>query len=274
GDHWVIRGDRGITYSALPPRNSTVTKGVWWSEYYTGPPLVSVAEEEALEIGLKLGDTLTINILGREIVATISNFRNVDFSNASINFVLTINPAALAGAPHTYIATIYAQEAAEADLLRNVAGDYPNITAIRVRDAIARVSDALKGIATATSYGAAITLLSGFVVLIGAAAAGEPARAFEAAVLKTLGASRARILASFALRSIILGAAAGGVALLTGVVAGWAVMVFVMETKYQFIPQSAFAIIIGGIFITLITGLIFAWRPLMLRPSHVLRGRE
>ena len=170
--------------------------------------------------------------------------------------------------------TIYAQEAAEADLLRNVAGDYPNITAIRVRDAIARVSDALKGIATATSYGAAITLLSGFVVLIGAAAAGEPARAFEAAVLKTLGASRARILASFALRSIILGAAAGGVALLTGVLAGWAVMVFVMETKYQFIPQSAFAIIIGGIFITLITGLIFAWRPLMLRPSHVLRGRE
>ncbi len=274
GDHWVIRGDRGITYSALPPHNSTVTKGVWWAEDYAGPPLVSVAEEEALEIGLKLGDTLTVNILGREIIATISNFRNVDFSNASINFVLTLNPGALAGAPHTNIATIYAEEAAEADLLRNVAGDYPNITAIRVRDAIARVSDALKGIATATSYGAAITLLSGFVVLIGAAAAGEPARVFEAAVLKTLGATRGRILASFALRSIILGAAAGGVALLTGVVAGWAVMVFVMEAEYQFIPISAFAIIIGGVFITLITGLIFAWRPLRLRPAHILRGRE
>ncbi len=274
GDHWVIRGGRGITYSALPPHNSTVTKGVWWSEDYTGPPLVSVAEEEALEIGLKLGDTLAINILGREIIATISNFRSVDFSNASINFVLTLNPAALAGAPHTNIATIYAEEAAEADLLRNVAGDYPNITAIRVRDAIARVSDALKGIATATSYGAAVTLLSGFVVLIGAAAAGEPARVFEAAVLKTLGASRGRILASFALRSIIQGAAAGCVALLTGVVAGWAVMVFVMEAEYQFIPQSAFAIIVGGVFITLITGLIFAWRPLMLRPAHILRGRE
>jgi putative ABC transport system permease protein len=274
GDHWVIRGDRGITYSALPPRNSTMSKGVWWPEDYTGPPLVSVAEEEAMEIGLKLGDTLTINILGREIIATISNFRSVDFSNASINFVLTLNPAALVGAPHTNIATIYAEEAAEADLLRNVAGDYPNITAIRVRDAIARVSDALKGIATATSYGAAVTLLSGFVVLIGATAAGEPARVFEAAVLKTLGASRRRILASFALRSIIQGAAAGCVALLTGVAAGWAVMVFVMEAGYQFIPQSAFAIIIGGVFITLITGLIFAWRPLMLRPAQILRGRE
>ncbi|KAB7615325.1 FtsX-like permease family protein [Amylibacter sp. SFDW26] len=274
GDHWVIRGDRGITYSALPPRNSKVIKGDWWPEDYTGPPLVSVAEEEAQEIGLKLGDTLTVNILGREITATISNFRSVDFSNASINFVLTLNPSALAGAPHTNIATVYAQEAAEAALLRNIAGDYPNITAIRVRDAIARVSDALKGIATATSYGAAITLLSGFVVLIGAAASGEPARIFEAAVLKTLGASRKRILASFALRSIILGIAAGGVALLTGVIAGWAIMVFVMDTEYQFIPQSAFAIIIGGVSITLITGLIFAWRPLMLRPARILRGQE
>jgi len=274
GDHWVIRGDRGITYSAFPTKNATITRGTWWSEDYTGSPLVSVAEEEALEIGLELGDTLTINILGREIKATISNFRSVDFSNASINFVLTLNPGALAGAPHTNIATVYAAKEAEADLLRAVGSRYPNITAIRVRDAIARVGDALKGIATATSYGAGVTLLSGFVVLIGAAAAGEPARVFEAAVLKTLGASRLRILISFALRSIILGAAAGCVALLTGVLSGWAVMVFVMKSEYQFFGWPAFAIIMGGVLTTLITGLIFAWRPLMLRPASILRGRE
>lgn len=274
GDHWVVRGDRGITYSATPPENSTVTQGDWWAENYSGPPLVSVAEEEAREIGLKLGDMLTINVLGRDIDAKIANFRIVDFSDASINFVLTLNPAALAGAPHTNIATVYAEEAAEAPLLRDVAGDYPNITAIRVRDAIARVASALDGIAAATSYGAGATLLTGFIVLLGAAAAGEPARIFEAAVLKTVGSSRAKILASFAIRSAILGAAAGMVALLAGVIAGWGIMTFVMETPYRLEVASALAIVGGGTLATLVAGLAYAWRPLTARPAQVLRGRE
>jgi putative ABC transport system permease protein len=274
GDHWVVRGDRGITYSATPPENSTITQGEWWTEDYSGPPLVSVAEEEAMEIGLKLGDMLTINVLGRDIDAKIANLRIVDFSDASINFVLTLNPAALAGAPHTNIATVYAEEAAEAPLLRDVAGDYPNITAIRVRDAIARVASALDGIAAATSYGAAATLLTGFIVLLGAAAAGEPARIFEAAVLKTVGGTRGKILASFAIRSAILGAAAGLVALLAGVTAGWSIMTFVMETPYRLEIGSALAIVGGGAFATLVAGLAYAWRPLTARPAQVLRGRE
>jgi putative ABC transport system permease protein len=274
GDHWVVRGDRGITYANLPPKNTTITQGTWWPKDYVGPPLVSVAEEEAHELKLALGDTVTVNILGRDITATIANFRRVDFSDASINFVLTLNPSALAGAPHTNIATVYAHEEAEAGLLRDVAGKFPNITAIRVRDAIARVSEALKGIAAATSYGAAATLLTGFVVLIGAAAAGEPARIYEAAILKTVGARRGQILASFALRSAILGAAAGIVALIAGTLAGWGVMTYVMETKFVFAPLSAFSIVVGGVFASLLAGLAYAWRPLMTRPAQVLRGRE
>jgi putative ABC transport system permease protein len=274
GDHWLVRGDRGITYSALPPKNTTVSKGSWWEADYTGPPQISLAENEAKEIGLKLGDTMTLNILGRDITAPITNFRKVDFSDGSMNFAITLNPSALAGAPHTNIATVYADEASEAALLRDIAGDYPNVTAIRVRDALARVSTALKGIAAATSYGAGATLLTGFVVLIGAAAAGEPARVFEAAVLKTVGATRGRILLSFAIRSAILGAAAGAVALLAGVIAGWGVMTYVMQTVYQFQPLSAFVIVAGGALATLVAGLAFAWRPLMVRPAQVLRARE
>ncbi len=274
GDHWVIRGDRGITYSATVPKGASVTKGSWWADDYTGPPLVSVAQKQADEIGLSLGDTLGVNILGREITATIANFRNVDFSDASIDFVLTLNPSSIAGAPHTNIATVYADETGEAALLRDVAGDYPNITAVRVRDAIARVTEALTGIAAAISYGAGATLLTGFIVLIGAAAAGESARIFESAVLKAVGASRRVILASFAIRSAILGAAAGGVALMAGTAAGWGVTVHVMQTSYQFQPLSAFLIVTGGASATLVAGLLYAWRPLMVRPAQVLRARE
>ncbi|MBE3640644.1 ABC transporter permease, partial [Mangrovicoccus algicola] len=274
GDHWVVRGDRGLTYSAAKPDNVTMAEGAWWPEDYDGPPLVSFAEEEAREIGVGIGDTITINVLGREITATISSLRVVDFSTAGIGFVLSMNPAALAGAPHTHIATVYAEEAAEAAILRDLATAYPNITAIRVRDAIDNVTRVLSGIAAATSWAAAATLLTGFVVLIGAAAAGERARVQEAAILKVLGATRARILASFALRSALLGAAAGLVALAAGVAAGWGVMVFVMEAPFAVNWGSGIAIVLGGIAAVLVSGLAFAWRPLAARPARVLRARD
>lgn len=274
GEHWVVRGDRGITYSATPPANATVTAGKWWPADYAGPPQISFAAEEAGEIGLVLGDRVTVNILGRDIEAEITSLREVDFSSAGMGFVMSMNPAALAGAPHTFIATVYAAPEAEAPILRDLAGAYPNITAIRVRDAIARVSEALAAIASATGWAAAVTLLTGFVVLIGAAAAGEGARVYEAAVLKTLGATRGRILFSFALRSAFLGAAAGGVAIAAGGLAGWAVMTFVMEADFTFEPWSALAIVLGGITATLLAGLAFAWRPLAARPAQVLRAQD
>jgi putative ABC transport system permease protein len=130
------------------------------------------------------------------------------------------------------------------------------------------------GIAAAITYGALATLVTGGIVLIGAAAAGQRSRTYEAAVLKTLGASRATILASFALRSALLGAAAGLVAIVAGGAAAWAVMVFVMDSKFVFEPASALAIVVGGVSATLLAGLAFAWWPLSARPARVLRSRE
>ncbi|MFW2589614.1 ABC transporter permease [Sagittula sp. SSi028] len=274
GEHWVVRGDRGITYAAQPDSRTTVTGGTWWPDGYTGPPQVSFAAEEAEEIGLKLGDTITINILGRDITATVTSFREVDFSTAGIGFVLTLNPAAVAGAPHTFISTVYAEPEAEAQILRDLADAYPNITAIRVKDAIDRVSELLDGIASAVRWGAAATLLTGFLVLIGAAAAGETARTYEAAVLKTLGASRGRILQSFAIRSALLGAGAGLVALLAGITGGWAIMTFVMESDFAVVWSNAIGVVLGGILATLLASLLFAWRPLSVRPAAVLRASE
>jgi len=274
GEHWVVRGDRGITFSSAPPANAKVIAGAWWPADFNGPPQVSFAAEEAGEIGLNLGDTVTVNILGRDITATVSSLREVDFSSAGMGFVMAMNPAAVAGAPHSFIATVYASEAAEPALLRDLARAYPNITAIPVRDAIARVVEALSAIATATAWAAAATLVTGFVVLIGAAAAGEQARVHEAAVLKTLGATRALVLASFALRAALLGAAAGAVAIVAGGLAGWAVITLVMDTAFTFEPWSALMIVAGGVTATLLAGLAFAWRPLAARPAQVLRAEE
>ena len=225
-------------------------------------------------MGLKLGDTLTLNILGRDIEAEITSLREVDFSTAGMGFIMVMNPAAIEAAPHTFIATVYAKEQAEAQILRDLANRFPNITAIRVRDAIAQVSDLLAGLASATTWGAAATLVTGFLVLIGAAAADQSARTHEAAILKTLGATRARLLTSLALRAALLGAAAGLVALAAGLTSGWAVSHYVMETDFTIAWPSALTIIIGGALISLLAGLAFAWGPLRARPAQILRARD
>lgn len=274
GDHWLVQGDRGVTYSAAPPARTTLTEGAWWAEDYTGPPLISVVAEEAGEIGLKIGDSMTVNILGREITAEVASFRDVNFSTAGMAFTLAMNPGALAGAPHSWLATIYAEEAGEAAILRDLSRAYPNITLISMREAIGRVTGLMGSIAAAITYGALITLVTGAVVLIGAAAAGERARTYEAAVLKTLGAPRAALLLNFALRSMILGAAAGLVAVLAGGLAGWAISYVVMDTEFAFNLVSALLIVGGGVLVTTLAGLAFAWRPLAARPAQVLRARE
>ncbi|GFE50636.1 drug:proton antiporter [Roseobacter cerasinus] len=274
GDHWVLQGDRGVTYSEALAETTRLTAGEWWPPDYAGPPLISFAAEEAAEMGLKIGDEMTVNILGRDITGTIASFREVDFSTAGIGFILAMNPGALEGAPHSFISTVYADEHAEAQILRDLAGDYPNITAVRVRDAIDRVAEVLSGLTAAMSYGATVTLLTGFLVLIGAAAAGTNARVYEAAVLKTLGASRRSIFISFALRSALLGLCAGIVALVAGIACGWAVSHFIMDTGFSVMWSSAGVIILGGYVATLAAGLAFAWGPINARPAHVLRARE
>jgi putative ABC transport system permease protein len=256
------------------PERYAVVDGEWWPADYDGPPLISFAKEEADEIGLTLGDTVTVNILGREITGTISNLRDVDFSTAGIGFVMTFNTAALSKAPHTFIATVYSDPDAEAQLLRDIADTFPNITAIRIRDAIERVSSVMGSIASAVAYGAGATLLTGFLVLIGSAASSQHNRNFEAAVLKTLGATRSQILVSFATRSALMGAAAGAVAIVVGVTGGWAINHFVMVADFTVIWSNALGVVFGGIFANLLANLGFAMRALNAAPAKILRTRE
>ena len=273
--HWVVEGDRAVSYADALPARTDITAGAWWGADYDGPPQLSFAAEEAMEMGIGIGDEITVNILGRDITAPITSLREVDFSSVGMGFVMLMNPSALAGAPHTFIATVYADTTdAEEAILRDVTDRYPNVTAINVRDALSRVTDLLAGLASATSWGASVTLLTGFLVLIGAAAADQRGRTYEAAILKTLGASRARILQSLVLRAAILGAAAGAVALGAGLAGGWAISHFVMQTGFKVIWGSALAIVLGGMAVTVLAGLAFAMGPLRARPARILRARE
>ncbi len=269
---WVLRGDRGVSYAAEPPPGAVITDGAWWDADYQGPPLVSFAEEEGRELGLDIGSKITVNILGRPITAEIANLRKVEWRGMGINFIMVLSPGALAGAPHTHIATLYADRKAEAPVMRELGREMPNVTPVLVREQISRVSDSLGKLGAATRWGALAVLLTGLAVLIGTAAAGEQRRTSEAALLKVLGATRRTVLSSFALRSAMTGALAGLVALLWGLIAAWAVTRYVFDAPFVFQPLDALAIVAGGAGVSLLAGLFFARRPLASSPATVLRA--
>ncbi|MDT2074177.1 MAG: FtsX-like permease family protein, partial [Planktomarina sp.] len=253
---------------------TSLTAGQWWPANYSGPAQISFSAEAAEEIGISLGDSLTLNVLGRDITATITSLRDVDFSNAGMGFVILLNAATLQGAPHSHIATVYATEAAEVPILDELGQAFPNVTGIQIREAVLMVSGIVSSIASAASIGAIATLITGLLILIGAAAAGSEQRAYETAILKTLGATRREILISFAMRSSMVGALAATVALGAGLMGGWAVSHFVFESSFKIIWPNAGLIILGGVGATLVTGILFALGPLSQSAAAELRHRD
>ncbi len=271
---WVLRGDRGITYAKNKPENSTLAEGSWWAPDHSGEPLVSFSAEEARELGLKIGDMVTVNVLGRNITAKIANFRNVEWESLSINFVMVFSPNTFAGAPHAWLATVIdpgATPEEEATVLKAVTNAYPTITSVRVKDALDIVNALLGQLATAIRAAAAVALVASVLVLAGALAAGNRARIHDAVVLKTLGATRATLIRAFSYEYIILGLATAVFALFAGGVSAWYVVSRIMKLPSSFLPDVAVATVVIALVMTVGIGLAGTWRVLGQKAAPVLR---
>jgi putative ABC transport system permease protein len=271
---WVLRGDRGITYSEAMPENAVLTEGLWWPKDYSGEPLVSFSAEEAGELGLKVGDTVTVNVLGRNMTAKIANLRKVQWESLSINFVMVFSPNTFKGAPHAWLATLTDPSATatqEAAILRSVTNTYPTITSVRVKDAIDIVNSLVAQLATAIRAAASVALIASVLVLAGALAAGNRARTHDAVVLKTLGATRRMLMRAFCYEYLILGLATAIFALLAGGVAAWFIVARIMKIPSHFLPDVAGMTLVTALVLTVGIGLIGTWRILGQKAAPVLR---
>ncbi|MBB4479450.1 ABC transporter permease [Rhizobium etli] len=271
---WVLNGDRGITYSDTVPENAALTEGSWWDKDYSGEPLVSFSSEEAHELGLKIGDTVTVNVLGRNITAKIVNLRRVQWESLSINFVMVFSPNTFRGAPHAWLATLTdpaSTPAEDAAILKSVTNTYPTITSVRVKDAIDIVNQLVAQLATAIRAAASVALIASILVLAGALAAGNRARTHDAVVLKTLGATRAMLIRAFSYEYLILGLATAVFALIAGAAAAWFIVARIMRLPSAFLPDVAGLTLVTALVLTVGIGLIGTWRILGQKAAPVLR---
>ncbi len=273
---WVLQSDRGMTYTSQVPAGSRLVAGDWWAPDYAGPPLVSLEKQIADGLGLKIGDDVTVNVLGRNLSARIANLRSVDWNSLGINFVLVFSPTAFRGAPHTEIATVTypggGSAAEETALLKAAMDALPGVTAVRVKDALDAVASVVTNLMLAVRAASSITLIAAVLVLGGALAAGHRNRVYDAVVLKTLGATRLQLMTAYALEYLLLGAAAVLFGVAAGSVAAWRIVADLMTLPFHWQSGPGVAAAVIAVVITIAFGLIGTWPALGRKPAAVLRN--
>ena len=273
---WAVQGDRGLTYAAHLPQGSRLVAGAWWPESHAGPPLVSVEEGVAKGLGLDVGDTVTVNVLGREITAEVASLRRVNWLSLGINYVFVFSPGSLDGLPMTHLATAYVDGAAPGNpgeaVFAAVTDRFPNITAIGVGDALADVMAIAEKVARAVTVAAGATLAVGMLVLMQTMAAGMRRRRYEAVLCKVCGASRRQVLAMLLAENAFLGVLAGLTALGLGAALAWAFVTAFLELPFRFFPGPALVTVGLAAALTLALGLAGVARALAEKALPLLRN--
>jgi putative ABC transport system permease protein len=273
---WALLGDRGVTFAKTLPEGSKLVAGKWWDADYSGPPLVSFESDVADGLGLKIGDEITVNVLGRTISARIANLRHVDWRNMGINFVLVFSPNVFAGAPDTGLATVTFPKGdtsgRDAALVKAVAKDFPSVVSLRVKDALQAIQNVIDQLNLAVRAAASIALMAATLVLGGALAASQATRLYDSVVMKVLGATRAKLLLAFLYEFGIVGLATAAFGVLAGSVAAFGVVRFVMKLDFTWLWPQALAAALSALAIAIVLGLAGTFRILGRKPAQYLRN--
>ena len=272
GSAWILRGDRALTWAASAPKGGEVVAGTWWPRDYNGPPLVSMSKDAADDFGLTIGDTISINVLGREVTARIHNLRDVDWQSFQINFVFVLNPGVLDDAPHSWIATTHTKTDDAADEVeRAVTKQFSNVSAVSVKEAVATAQRVIGLLGGAVKLTAFVTLIAGIAVLAGTVASSESQRLADSVILKVLGATRLTICFAWFFEYAFLGLLTALAAAIIGSLASWALVDGLLGAEFILDGGLVVATTVVGAFVTAILGLAGAMKTLGRKPAPLLR---
>jgi putative ABC transport system permease protein len=273
---WVLAGDRGLTYADTLPEGSKLLAGEWWPKGYAGEPLVSFDAEAAKGLGLQVGDTITVNILGRNVDARVASLRQIDWESLAINFIMVFSPNTLAGAPHRVLTTLELPKGttptAEGKLIQALADRFPLVTAIKVGDIVDAARDLLEKVMTAIRMTAGVILAIGAFVLAGAVAATHERRKYQAVLYKTLGATRGRIIRAELAEFGLLGLATAVFAVAAGTAMAAALTWWVFDVKFVFSGLAAAETVLLALALVLGLGTVATWRVLSVKAAPYLRA--
>jgi putative ABC transport system permease protein len=262
-----------LTYRNKLDETEQVIEGKFWNEKPSANPEVSIEESLKGMMGLDLGGNITFDILGRKIIARVTSIRRVDWKNARTGFYVVFRPGVLEAAPNVYVAALDAPitEPRRSQFQRKLVDAYPNITAIDVVDIIRGIQKILNTITLGISFIGGFVFLSGVLILIGSISMTKFQRIYEAAVLKTLGATRKMVLTILMIEYAFLGAVAGMIGSVAAAGLSYAVTKHVFELDWEVTPLVYLAGIIATVLLVTLVGALSSLDVLNRKPLAVLR---
>lgn len=270
---WVTRGDRGITAMGSPLKHIKVVEGKWWRADYHGKPLLSLDSRVAEGMHVKIGDTLTLDVGGREITAEIVNLRQVDYSTLQINFAMVLSPGVVDDLPHTFIATAHVKDTAgEAAVIRQLAEVFPNISVVQVSGVLAQLKEMMDYVSLALKAMISLALVTGVLVLAGALAATQEKRAYDTVILKVLGARRKDIIKSYMAEWFILSCITSVIAIGLGELFAWEILKRFRPTEFFFLPWVVAVTLFVTFMVVTVLGFMGNMRAFQVKPVAVLRN--
>ena len=269
---WAYDNDIGLSALGPQPPNPGIVAGRWWAADYAGPPLIAMGQDPARAANIRIGDTITVNLLGRDVTATVAVIRRVDFGAFGASFPLVLTPGAIAGANPRQVAIAKASRAEEQRVVRALGQDFAEVNVISVRDQLEAATALFDRVALAVRGAAAVALLAALLVLGGAIAARAQERTREAAILKVLGASRLQVLSAYVIEYGLVGLIAGAAGVALGYAAAWPVVVRVFETDWSVDWNGVATLLAAASGIAAIGGLLAAFQALSKRPAPALRS--
>ncbi|MDP2213311.1 ABC transporter permease [Phenylobacterium sp.] len=271
GERWAFDSDLTMSVLDGAPETSKVTAGAWWTPGYAGPPLVAFEQDAAKGAGLKVGDMITLQVLGREIDAQIAVLREVDWGGFGANFGVILNTGAIAGANPRHVAIAMASREEEAAVTGALAADFAGVNVISIRDQLEQAATLFDRLALAIRGAAAVAGAAGVLVLIGAIAAGARFRAREAATLKVLGGTRSQIVSAYLVEYGLVGVIAGLAGAALGAAGAWPVVTQVFNATWSVDWPVILGILGGTTALGALGGALAAFAALSRRPAAVLR---
>jgi putative ABC transport system permease protein len=269
---WALRGERGLTYSDEVPEGNSLIAGKWWPRDYRGEPLVSIEDKLADALNLKVGDSITIGVLGVERTARIASLRRIDWDSMGFNYVLVFSPNTLIDAPHNLAAMIdVPRGAARGALLPRLVRAFPSSSVIEIGGVLTEARAILSQMTTAILAAASVAVLAGLAVLLGAIAAARASRTYDNVILRVLGASRRQLLLLQLAEYGLLAGVLALVSLALGSAIGWAVITQMFE--FDWLPDWPRVLAVLGAGLALVLGFALAGSlPLLrARPAEALR---
>ena len=200
---WVVRGDRRISWAEKPKPDNPIIEGEWWEPGNEDEMFISMDSRAAYDLGMKINDKITLNILGRDVTGTLKNFREVDYRDISVNFAIIINKAFAKKLPYEYIGTLKSDLSSN-DILALVVERFPNVSAIKVDRILSQISGVLNKIFIAVTGISLIVIVIGLIVIVSAVMVQTTFRRYNNLIYKILGVDFPTILKAMTIEFAVI----------------------------------------------------------------------